>query len=344
MESINRKEPVAFGKVTDLMLEDHLAASLSRTAGEPKSDSSTARIFLNRLVDKAMGSNANEIKAAYELELERIVGAPVVYNRDFTSVLDISRFGKLQCYSGSILHELVIREKFLAGHFRDSNFVVIFESGHVLPGFMIQEGASFRLFGVETTASGRARIDYGLASSLDSSVRVVDAELFALVELFKFELKDGAILANEVLKRTADRYQIARPFLIETSNYAQQSYAADRLNWSPFGFGSPSTPSGDRTRSQMDDVTRSALRGEITGASVGGVPTTLTPPFETPAAWEKYLAPRNPLFPDYVDETTYRIYSLTIRGEELWFESSTYPPISPFYIDKNGVTHYPYSS
>lgn len=247
-KKIEKHQAVSFREITKLMIEKHVQSSIAQ---HPDVSAKTIQEFIARITPATQLSPA-QMKIAYESK----IGTDLEYNIDKTSVVDIYADKTLQCYSGTYLYQLVRRQRG-ADAFRAGREVVIFESGHVLPGYMVMDQGNWRLIGIETTESGGARRHFGLAKDL-SGVRVVDAELFALTEVFSESLGNPVEVAEAALKITAKKYGIV---LNETRTLSLTDAASEtkkQLNQSIFGFGRPRdiTPGNRKRIESRDDGTR----------------------------------------------------------------------------------------
>jgi hypothetical protein len=130
--------------------------------------------------------------------------------------------------------------------------VVIFTRGHVLPGFIqFNKLGQMNLYGIETTADGRAVIDYGKTSSISGEIRVLDAQQFMMVELFKNEINDFQGLYGEMLKTMA-LYGFSTDEFKALELSASSGKTDDILNASLLGFGRSNVAAGDIVRSTFD--------------------------------------------------------------------------------------------
>ncbi len=213
------------------------------------------------LIDEAKGNapdaDPHKRKVQYEDWLTKKKGAAAVYNLDANTIFHFLLENKMQCYSGTVLNQLVNRKSVDAKKFREENWVAIYESGHILSGYLTQANGKWNLFGIETTAEGQAMVEYGPVDAITSEFRLVDAEYWALSELFKFDLKDAAATGNAVLEYTASRYGLGSKLMrIEGTQSA-----LTKINQSPFSFGNANVEPGDRPRGRFDRRDRGSIVG-----------------------------------------------------------------------------------
>jgi hypothetical protein len=195
----------------------------------------------------------------------------LVYNRDNVSLFDYVNDGKMQCYSGTSLLE-VLRQLQASTSVAKDDFVVIFENGHVLPGYMNKVGLEYNLVGIETTVNGAGQKQYGPVKNLQQ-VRVMDSDFFMAIEVLESVITNRQAVVNKALEITALRYGID---LSSTENtlanieklFTYKSLIAlnaeevsqhnailsEQLNASLFQFGDANTPAGDQTRPTMETV------------------------------------------------------------------------------------------
>jgi hypothetical protein len=220
-----------------------------------------AESFISKITAGVNSPDLSEIKSRYENNIEKQFGKKTLYNKAAVSILDLIGDNKLQCYSGTVLNQIVMRTLYTAGEFRDRHLVIIFESGHVLPGYFELEAKGFHLYGIETTVKGRGMVDYGMASELKAPIRIVDAEYFALVETLKTNLKDPAKTVDSIVKMTAEKYGIA----VSAIDISLTRGKNPVLNSSPFGFGESTVADGDQERIERESVVKKG----------GGIPVLL---------------------------------------------------------------------
>lgn len=248
--------------LTNLLIQRHARAAASTEPSKSLAPAWSLQDYQQALRELAPADVATrspwDTKVAVEAKLkEKNGGAELPYNQDHVTIASPLRMGKLQCYSGSILNLLVMRQM-NAQDFLRQNMVMIFTPGHVLPGFMVAEGDSFRLVGVETTVSGKGRVDFGLAKDLKGAIRVVDAEAFVQVEALAEALPNEAEVRDWAILKTAKLYGIP----LETTEPSAKAVGGNdssdpttKINASMFAFGTPSnSTSGDRVRNSADEV------------------------------------------------------------------------------------------
>lgn len=108
-------------------------------------------------------------------------GKSWIYNKEANSPFDVMFRQRMQCYSGTVIHTLAWR---LGGkdYYQKQNPVVIYESGHILTGYMVpNKSGKFEMFGIETTVEGKAIKKYGLTEKLNQPIRIIDGDFFFIV-------------------------------------------------------------------------------------------------------------------------------------------------------------------
>ncbi len=253
---------VAFGAITHALIEDHYKNWKERHPDD-ETELDTMIRGVQGLAAGMPTTGLSETKAALETKLASITGAPLLYNAQAISIFDAIYTNRIQAFSGTLFSTLVLRESWGKAKIDAANLVVIYESGHSLPGYLEpRENGQWNLVGIETTVEGPARVLYGeinhAMQNEDRMMRVVDAQLFALVELFKFNADDIMDMANQALRMTATRYGIVEPSLLVRSSFKRQVNDG-QLAWSPFLFGSADVGQGDRPRASLNEASRLSL-------------------------------------------------------------------------------------
>ncbi len=254
-------ESVAFGAISRALMEDHNRSWKDRHKEDERDLDEMVR-GIQGLVGGLPTTELGETKAALEAKLLGATGAPLIYNSQAISVFDTLYTNRAQAYSGTLFLTLATRENWGKAKIEASNLVVIYESGHVLPGYMVKVGDGWHLVGIETAVEGTGRVLYGEVNHAmqkeDRMIRVVDAQLFALVELYKFDADDIMDMANQALVQTAAMYGIQEPSLMVRERFKRQvDYG--KLAWSPFVFGNPDVGQGDRVRAKLTEAPRKQL-------------------------------------------------------------------------------------
>lgn len=259
--AIANGESVPFGAISRAMMEDHFRNWKGRHPEDERELDEMVR-GIQGLVAGAPASELGETKAAVEAKLLGAIGTPLIYNAQAISIFDALYQNRAQAYSGTLLLTLAARENWGKPKIEAANLVVIYESGHVLPGYLQKVGEEWHLIGIETAVEGTGRVLYGEVNHAmqneDRMIRVVDAQLFALVELYKFDADDILDMANQALVQTAAKYGIREPSLLVRERFKRQvDYG--KLAWSPFSFGNPDVGQGDRVRAKLMESPRKDL-------------------------------------------------------------------------------------
>lgn len=232
-EEITRTGKADFDGVTSAWLELHA----------PKQAAELRRV----LEDLSHGLSAGDpvkFKAAYEERLNASPDGSPMYDASAASLEALLERNAIQCYSGTALNQLLTRMRLNQDQFVAGNQVVILEPGHVLPGFMSRVQDEWHLFGLETTVKGDGLIYFGPAKGLTGPIRVVDANDFAVFEIFKDHLSDPPNTVRQALETASKRYDI-RLDQLETkvstveSGEDGQELLHRTLNASPLAFGTP---------------------------------------------------------------------------------------------------------
>lgn len=268
LTKVNNEEPIPFMNINVAMMDEHgkiyvtrnsqrqdVALSIDDRNDQINSAIPSLKSILNMDDSKIINidDDFHNIKVQSEAALkEKHAGANLIYNKSATSPLDLIDLNKMQCYSGTVFQTMVYRSG-LRKQYVNKNPVVIYTAGHILPGYI----AGGELFGVETTAAGRAKVRYGLVSKLNSPMRIIDAEIFALSEIFKNQLKNPQDFLLNALKQTAEKYQIPLDRLeaLVAQDHSAGTVSAKSLmtNSDMMSFGQSNVAAGDIVRSEIEE-------------------------------------------------------------------------------------------
>ncbi len=259
-QRIQNKESVSFKAITETLIEDHYRNWIDRRRDLNNPSFAQALKRIQSFATPFESAELGDIKETLEARVEGVSGQRPVYNSRAVSLLDIPYSRRMQAFSGTSLLLVALREAWGRTRLEQSHSVAIYESGHILPGYLVQKEGKWHLVGIETAVTNKGRVLYGpLEDALKARLlRIVDAELWAVVELFKFEADNLVDLANQALKLTAEKYSIADPaYLVESRFRREADYS--KLAWSPFSFGNPDIGVGDRSRASFEEAPRSEL-------------------------------------------------------------------------------------
>ncbi len=259
-EKILGGETILYGEITQALMKDQFANWKERNRKTEKPEIQDTYSRIQSFSPALLSAQPEDIKKAFDESFIKSVGKTLTYNSQAISVVDTLQDGKLQSYSGTMLLMLALREAWGKDKLSASNMVAIYESGHVLPGYVVKKDDGWHLYGIETTVEGAGRIVYGPISAAvnERMLRIVDADYFAIVDLFKFDADNIVDLANEALRKTAEKYEIpSPPYLVAQRFRRETDYG--KIAWSPFSFGSPDVGTKDRVRVALEESPRSKL-------------------------------------------------------------------------------------
>lgn len=259
---IENGEMIPFNELTDALTEWH------RKRGEKEPSSNELNAILLKLRTGANKSNPHQLKVSTDDALFAHFKEDSDYNANATSIVDICKNNELQCYSGTVLNQVLARKLLGRDEFQNQNPVIIFESGHVLPGYMEPKiGGGWHLHGIETTSLGAAEVTYGDTTKLNRDIRVIDAKDWILSELFEDCMAKPKEFADEVLARTAKGYGI--PLAVTekaihdkhapNTNMTVGALKGAALNASIFGFGTSNPSAGRVARGHFTKKTRDEI-------------------------------------------------------------------------------------
>lgn len=197
-------------------------------------------------------------------------GNLLIYNKRAVSVTDIISRNRVQCYSGTTLF-LLLNELLSSPR---KNTVVILTEGHILPGFIDIEAGEMTLFGIETTQSGKAVVNYGATKSISGAIRVFDAHQFLLIEALGQEIKNLNEVYAGMLATTAKYgFDTKELYPLDLTTLGQRGNEA--LNSSLLGFGVPNTQDGDIAREESADINLNMMfrKKASTGMTAETAPT-----------------------------------------------------------------------
>ena len=190
---------------------------------------------------------------------------PARYNSASTTLATVGRDGSWQCSTGTWLFQLAAL-RLPAAEFREHHFVLIYERGHVLPGYLQWTRERWHLTGLEMTVIGAGRKRYGPTTDLARvgyALRIVDAPEALLVQSLGPFITNSAEAATAVLKRTAARYDIPLAELErnirDSAALLAESAAPGRdtprnVMLAPWSFGIANVPPGDRLMMRIDQL------------------------------------------------------------------------------------------
>lgn len=235
LRRLNAGEAISFDQVTNLIIEGH------------DLDDQPDRL-IREIVEEVDFVDPHQFKVEYEAFLKSVHdGKSLKYRVSATNLAEPLTNNRVQASSGSLLFNVLSRYALGPKKFRAQNLVMIFEAGHMLPGQMVRnEDGEWELLGLETTTKGPSRVEYGLVSELhelEKVVRIVDAEIFAVVEVFKdSSMTYPGYVLLQALRYTAELYGIEVSKIekrLEVLREEDDFYAVqDRaLDSSLFGFG-----------------------------------------------------------------------------------------------------------
>lgn len=306
LSRVSDKKKVSFDFVTDVVVLEHLNEYNRSTKQSEKFADLSKKISI--YIDGLTVSDPHQFKIDYERRIQDINGsAEISYERNSISIADTAFQSNLQCYSGTVLNQVLMRKVQRAALFESSHWVVIQEPGHVLPGYVKQENGKWFLYGIESTVSGEGRVSYGLTEKIHAPIRVFDANEWAFIQIAKFFVTNSEEMAKVSLKRTAEKYglpldvlekEVAKVNTPQGNAVAANSdeiVAAQMLNASPLSFGKAlHVPNGPVPRKSFTtkSVDRSGATPFHSGGEVGVLLNAVPPKLIQPALTLKEVMER----------------------------------------------------
>ncbi|MCF3648531.1 hypothetical protein [Synoicihabitans lomoniglobus] len=178
---------------------------------------------------------------------------PPRYNRDSTTLAAIVREGSWQCASGTLVFGLTAL-RLPAPVIRDHDFVIIYERGHVLPGYAFKFEDEWHLVGLEMTVVGIGQKRFGAIPRLADAgfaLRILQAPEAWLLQAAAPFLHNDREVALHILRQTAARYDVPLAGLEANIRRLPPPPAGDDNNRvapaiaSPWAFGHVTVPPGD---------------------------------------------------------------------------------------------------
>ena len=214
---------------------------------------------LNLIIEK-LPANINSMnlglfKVSYESEIERRLGKAIIYNKAYYSIPSKVSSGKTQCLGGTKT-DLVLN--ILSKGFEEyynRRPVVILQSGHILPGYLIGHDSEWHLYGIETTASGKGEIYFGNIqelSKLDKKSIVIDAYDYLYLNAIQAYIKNPNKTVRKAIKNFAKKYNIKNIKQL-LNEYAVDTFSAQSGKSDIFSFGSSSQERGNFQRKYIKE-------------------------------------------------------------------------------------------
>lgn len=256
---LNEGKDVPFNELTD----QFISLQQKQSQGESKLSEDKLSQILKSIRTGVSRVDLHQMKVDYEKLLTLKNKKPITYNAQSKTVEEVCRLNSLNCYSGTALNQIIARKVLSRDTFNQQNPVIVYEAGHILPGYLVkEESGDYHLYGIETTAEGPAKIDFGLAKDLNHRLNIVDANDWLVTELFQDCIDQTNLegMAALMIDKTAKKYGIDREKTDPKSAAVEGS--------SPFAFGEPKATEGNLERNHIDSVKRSDISGENTRSTI----------------------------------------------------------------------------
>ena len=191
-----------------------------------------------------------DLKPYYEKNIEDKIwrGQETLYNVNAINLFDPVSTNRMQCYSGTLQFISALMSQ-VPSHREQA--VLIFTDGHVLPGILENSSGKYKLAGVETTARGQARLDYGNTEETKGRVRVVTLNDFLIVEALKNDIANLKLVLDSTLPNLKSfGFKPEQLLAYEDMDFGSNPFS--KLNQTPFAFGNVSLPEADTRRPHID--------------------------------------------------------------------------------------------
>jgi hypothetical protein len=250
-DAVTQAKPTSFSAITQRMIQDQVLRYNQAHPSEPVSIDEMETLIKGLTAAQADAPTVYDAKVAYEAALQKHFKRPIEYNKEAVNLGYLLSNQQMQCFSGTQLQQILWRTH---SDFRQSNAVILFTEGHTLPGFVQKVDGEWNLFGIETTVTGRGETRFGPTKDLNKPIVVVDAQEFAVFNLFKNRLTNGKQVARVMIERAAAKYGID---LTKTAAPAALQNGEKILsdNSSELAFGVPKTLPGSYLRKPIDQLT-----------------------------------------------------------------------------------------
>jgi hypothetical protein len=349
-ESLYRRladgQVVSFSGLTDATIEAHHKNWVDRHSDAKNPSLERTLKDLHRFSSPFESQTPEEIKETIESRVSEFAGQPLVYNANAISLLDGPYGKRTQAYSGTLLFLVTLRNALGKAASDAANLVVIFESGHLLPGYLTQENGEWLLTGIETAVSGKGKIEYGPVNQAlkERMLRIVSADLFLWVDLFKFEVDDLVGMANSALRLTSEKYAFSDTAYLAPERFKREANSS-KLAWTPFSFGSADVSATDRERAKLDVEKRSALPQLNPNITIQHAIKLPPPPVSAPAPTPQSTTETNPTYPyreiASADAPDGKVFQCWDFIDQKWVDMPHRKEGDVYYIKTNPCEHPP---
>ncbi len=173
----------------------------------------------------------------------------LIYNKNYPNIFDAFESHRFQCFSGTSLFLTTLMSMLDAKDIQSKKLVVIYQSGHVLPGYITQKDGHTYVQGVEMTVLGRGAKYIAETKNLkDHEARVIRYEDFILLNIFKNKVANIEEVAKNIISynETLIGKQQNIPLNLIDDLYV--------VNADPLNFGTATAPEGDILPPRVDEV------------------------------------------------------------------------------------------
>ncbi|MCB9024871.1 MAG: hypothetical protein H6625_01015 [Bdellovibrionaceae bacterium] len=181
------KKPINMTDIVELHTLEHLLLDQETKFTSYKMFNDTLD-FISKMSSEKIKNDLGEFKKSYENYIEKteLKDKPIMYNSSYTTLNSPIEHGRVQSYSGTLLFFRLLFSQLNEINIKGKALVVIIEDGYISPGYVSQG----ELYGFETTAKGKALVQYGSTANIHGRISVYEAKQFLFAELFKWQIKD----------------------------------------------------------------------------------------------------------------------------------------------------------
>lgn len=262
-DAVDANQPIAIRVLLNILKSDH--ALMYRGPGvrvnsnlEGDLHTNFSTLFTKMAELDSVSQDPTRLKYVMERSLAKMNGR-YRFSRGAHSILSLLKRNVGNAYSGTLLLDMVLRERLQQGY-PANRMVVIYEEGHMLLGEIVSQGGAFALVGYETTRPGLIRKEYGLTSNVSKRIRVVSTNDFLFAEAMRANMMNPDDVAKVSVSRFAANYNMKY-----YDKFSKSGYASTPLNNSIFSWGQAEYDDGEIDVEEANDQLDADYDGRTLG-------------------------------------------------------------------------------